>query len=240
MSSTYLDLTNRVLRRLNQVELTASDFASARGIHAMAKDAVLDTVRKINSQKFEWPFNFAAGSQVLNISQERYTFPTDLRAIDWQSFFITKDDTLGVGTKRLQLISKDEWMKYFREIDVDSDVGIGVPAYVFHASNDAFGVTPSPDAAYTVTFNYFINTITLSAYGDTCTIPTEYDYVIVDGALNYMYMFLDNDSRAKSAEVDFNRGLQYMTQILIPQDPYMYTAVVDRVPFNTGYYSNGG
>ena len=64
MGSTYLDLTNRVLRRLNEVEIESSDFSSVRGIQAAAKDAVLDTVRNINSQKFEWPFNAASGTQV--------------------------------------------------------------------------------------------------------------------------------------------------------------------------------
>ena len=57
MGTTYLDLTNKVLRKLNQVELTSTNFASARGLHAEAKDAVLESVQRINFQKFEWPFN---------------------------------------------------------------------------------------------------------------------------------------------------------------------------------------
>lgn len=236
MSSTYLELTNRVLRRLNQVELTSSDFASARGLHATAKDAVLDTVRKINAQKFEWPFNYTVGTQVLTANIEEYDYPADYRIADFESFYIEQDDTLNINTKRLRLISKDEWFKFRREEDFDSDAGIGVPDYVFDLGNGGFGVSPTPSQAYTVKFNYFIKTITLDAYSDTCTIPTEYDYVIVDGALNYMYMFLDNDARAQKVEGDFNRGLQYMTHILIPKDPYIYTAIIDHTPYTVGFY----
>lgn len=220
MSSTYLELTNRVLRRLNEVELDASTFASALGIHAATKDAVLDTVRKMNAQKFEWPFNAAAGSQVLTIGEEVYTWPADLRIPDWESFYIEKDDSLAVNTHPLMQISKEEWYKQLRGRDFDADNdGRSIPDFVFETDSGGFGVTPSPLQAYTVKYQYFIKTITLSADSDVCTIPSEYDYVIVDGALAYMYTFLDNDERAALKEKDFRDGLNYMAYILIPKSP---------------------
>lgn len=225
MGSTYLELTNRVLRRLNEVELTSSNFASARGLHAAAKDAVLDAVRKINLQKFQWPFNATTGTQTLTIGQTEYTWPAALRFADWESFIITNDGVVSNSTTKLRPIGKDEWYKYLRPDDLDhTSAGLNKPIFVFEAYNGGFGISPAPNAAYVIGFRYWIKTITLSAHGDVCTVPTEYDDVITDGALMNMFMFLDNDERARKAESDFDKGLKYMAYILIPEDPYAYAS----------------
>ena len=40
MATTYLDLTNEVLRELNEIPLTSANFASAVGLQKFVKDAV--------------------------------------------------------------------------------------------------------------------------------------------------------------------------------------------------------
>ena len=50
MAETYLTLTNKVLARLNEVELTSSTFTSARGIQTQAKNAVNEAIRYINQK----------------------------------------------------------------------------------------------------------------------------------------------------------------------------------------------
>ena len=40
MPSTYIDLCNKTLRRLNEVEISADNFPSVRGVQALVKDAV--------------------------------------------------------------------------------------------------------------------------------------------------------------------------------------------------------
>ena len=45
MAETYLTLTNKVLARLNEVQLTTSSFANARGIQVQAKNAVNESIR---------------------------------------------------------------------------------------------------------------------------------------------------------------------------------------------------
>lgn len=223
MGSTYLDLTNRVLRRLNEVEIQSSDFLTVRGVHAAAKDAVLDAVREINTQKFEWPFNAAQGTQVLTVgTPQPYTWPTDLRIADWESFYVLKD-SLNNNTKELTTIHRDEWYHENRQNDLDAGVaGRNIPDFVFETDNGGFGVTPSPNKLYTVKFRYFIKTITLTAATDVCTIPTEYDYVIVYKALSHLYMFLDNDERTKKIEQNYAEALSTMTYVLIPK-AYKFT-----------------
>ncbi|KKL57466.1 hypothetical protein LCGC14_2235150, partial [marine sediment metagenome] len=48
MASSYLELTNRVIRRFNEVELTAANFAAAVGFQAFIKDSVNDSIQDIN------------------------------------------------------------------------------------------------------------------------------------------------------------------------------------------------
>jgi len=55
MPTTYIDLCNQTLRRLNEVEIAEADFSSARGVQALVKDAVKAAVAKINQAEFGWP-----------------------------------------------------------------------------------------------------------------------------------------------------------------------------------------
>jgi hypothetical protein len=77
----------------------------------------------------------------------------------------------------------------------------------------------------------------LSAHGDSCTIPENYDWVVEIGALQDMYMFLDNDQRAALGGQDFEGAIMDMARVLIPQT---IADVRDtRVNFGSGrYYSS--
>ena len=59
MPSTYIDLCNKTLRRLNEVEIPVSDFLTVRGVQALVKDAVKAAIAKVNQAEYEWPFNAA-------------------------------------------------------------------------------------------------------------------------------------------------------------------------------------
>ena len=47
MATTFLTLTNELLRRLNEVTLTTSTFATAKNVQAIAKDAINSSIREI-------------------------------------------------------------------------------------------------------------------------------------------------------------------------------------------------
>jgi len=50
MAETYLTLTNKVIARLNEVELTSANFTSARGIQVQCQNAVNEAIRYINQE----------------------------------------------------------------------------------------------------------------------------------------------------------------------------------------------
>ena len=57
MAYNYLELINSVNRKLNEVELTSANFASAKGWYSQCKDSINASLRDINQSHFEWPFN---------------------------------------------------------------------------------------------------------------------------------------------------------------------------------------
>ena len=96
MPTTYIDLCNQVLRRLNEVEIVAGDFPSVRGVHALVKDAVQSSVARLNQSEYSWPFNAAEHTISLVAGQTEYTWPVNYKIADWNSFQIQKNDSLGV------------------------------------------------------------------------------------------------------------------------------------------------
>lgn len=239
-NTTYINLVNQLLRRLNEVEIEQSDFASARGVQAMAKDAINSAINEINMQEFEWPFNADSHSETLVAGTEEYTFPTDLKSVDWESFHLVKDDALNTNGHHLQLISTDVRYKYLKNKDDNSGSdGLSVPS-VIYPTPTGFGVSPSPDEAYEITYNYFKKPTQLSAYGDQSTIDTIYDEIIIQGGLYHFYMFRDNSEQADRALQRFRQLINRMRTILInsgQDDRMRSTMLVKRRPVS-GMYVN--
>ena len=55
MATTYLTLTNSVLRELNETELTSSTFSSSRGIQTAVKDFINKGIHDIYNETGEIP-----------------------------------------------------------------------------------------------------------------------------------------------------------------------------------------
>lgn len=228
MPSTYMDLTNRLLRRLNEVEITESDFLSVRGIQATAKDCILDTVRQINTQSLDWAFNAVEHTETLVAGTEEYAWPVAFTAADWDSFQIQKDDTLGVNHKRLQFITRDEWYKLARDVDYDSETdGKDVPKYCFPSHGQGWGVSPSPNKTYSIKYRYYKNPTDLSAFDDQVTIPSKFDYVIMAGALYHLNLFKENAEATVLMEKAFKDGIDNMVNLLLPNPRYVYDTRVN-------------
>ena len=63
--ATFLSLTNSVLARMNEVQLTSSNFTTARGIQIQAQNAVNEAIRYINQREFNYPFNHSTQTETL-------------------------------------------------------------------------------------------------------------------------------------------------------------------------------
>ncbi len=222
MPSTYLTLCNLVLRRLNEVEISASEFDSVRGVQALTKDSVKTAISRVNQAEFEWPFNAAEHTETLIQGQEEYVWPEAFKVADWNSFQIQKNDSLNTGFKTLKLIERDEWYDKHRDDDYTSgNSGRDIPEYVFASHGNGYGVSPSPDKAYSVRFRYYLNFADLTVFNDQTRVPTSFDSVIVDGALYNMYMFKDNIEAAQAAFMSFEKGLKDLQTLYINNYEYV-------------------
>jgi hypothetical protein len=97
MATTYLDLSNRVLRELNEVEMTSSTFSSSRGIQTAVKDFINKSVHDIYNESVEIPLLHTSTTQTTYTGDSEYTFPTDMRRVDFESFFLKPNELITNG-----------------------------------------------------------------------------------------------------------------------------------------------
>ena len=97
MATTYLQLTNRVLRELNETELTSSTFSSSRGIQTAVKDFVNKGIHDIYNETGEIPLLYSRTSQDLTVGDNEYNFPADFRKADMDSFVLKPKELVTNG-----------------------------------------------------------------------------------------------------------------------------------------------
>lgn len=226
MAYNFLGLVNDVNRRLNEVELTQANFPSAVGFYASAKDAVNASIREINQSQFEWPFNHVTREEVLVPGQVRYPLQANTKTLDMDSFRLKRDDALGNETQKLRLISYEEYLDKHLDYEYNTDTGIRtIPRHVFRTPSLEYGIVPSPDKAYTVAYEYYSNPASLSAYSDVPTIPEEFRYVIVDGAMVHAHNFRGDNESAELSRRAFQDGIKSLRSLYINRYEYVRSTV---------------
>jgi len=108
--ASFLSLTNSVLARLNEVQLTSSNFSNARGIQVQAQNAVNESIRYINQREFQYPFNHTTKSQTLSPGTVRYSIPTDAKHVDYNTARIVKDSDIGSSGANLRILEYNEYI----------------------------------------------------------------------------------------------------------------------------------
>ena len=120
MAETFLTLTNKVLAKLNEVELTSANFTASRGIQTQAKNAVNEAIRYINQREFNYPFNHATNTETLVPGSVRYSIPTTAKTIDYNTFRIVKDSDNAITGGRLRKLDYNEYVNNF--IDQEDEI----------------------------------------------------------------------------------------------------------------------
>lgn len=110
MAETYLTLTNKVIARLNEVALTSATFPNARGIQVQCQNAINESIRFINQREFNYPFNHQTETKTLTAGVVRYTLPTSTKTVDYNTFRIVKNTTLGNSGYKLGLLDYNDYV----------------------------------------------------------------------------------------------------------------------------------
>ena len=220
MAYDFLGLTNEVLARMNEVVLTATNFTAARGYQIQCQNAVNDAINYINQREFGWPFSHATQSETLVASQTRYTVPTGTQHVDYETFRISKDNTLGVDATTLRVLDYKEYVDKYIGQETSSGVG-GVPNFVFRTPDNNYGLYPYPDKAFTLKYEFYSRPTVLAAATDVPTVPEQFRQVIADGATAYAYQYRGEAQQYGLNFTRFEEGIKHMQSILLNRTDYV-------------------
>jgi hypothetical protein len=229
MAYDFLGLVNDVNRKLNEVELTAANFATATGFYSAAKDAVNSSIRYINQYQFEWPFNHVEQTDTLVAGDVRYPFPSDMKTPDMDSFRIKRDATLNNQTVKLKTLSYEDYLNRYVDFEYNTtNTGIrDVPQMAFRTPNLEYGVVPPPDEAYEVVYEYYRLPVDLLNATDVPSIPEQFRSVIIDGAMYHAYIFRGNSQDATIQQNRFEDSIKAMRSLYINRYEYLRDTRVD-------------
>ena len=250
MATTYLQLTNEVLRELNEVVVTSANFDSAIGIQSFVKDSLNRALFDLANDEPQLPF-FSAGVSggtdpfygnvtVPTVAGQRWytlkdgssSITTDYYSVDWDDFYITTINVSGESepfvSQGLKFLTLTDWKRYYRDTEnaddaKGSDASHGEPIYVYRSPDHRkFGLSPIPDKVYNVHFYAFEKPTALSAFSDVITMPDQYKNVLTAKARYYVHQFKDNLQQAAFALEDYKKAVRVMKSNLInPQPKYM-------------------
>lgn len=238
MAVTYVQLVNELLRRLNEVSLdTAGEgFSSVKGVHALAKDAINNSIREVIQSNQEWPFTLTTYTETMVAGTGSYSFQSDMSSVDWESFYMKRLSSAGNQPHKLPVMSYADYLRDHRHIDDTASSGdYTVPSRVYKTQEDSFGVTPLPDDVYEVEYKYFTFASDLSLYTDTAVIPDRFRYVIIDGAMMYMMRFRSNDQQGEIHKAKFEKGIADMRRLLLDEPDYVDSTMINRGNVSLGY-----
>lgn len=223
MAYDFLGLVNDVNRRLNEVPLNSGNFDAANGFYGAAKEAVNSAINYINQSAFEWSFNHTTQTLVLTPGTVRYSYPSNAKTIDFDSFRIIRDNTLGNETRKLEIISYEDYLDRYLDDEYNpTDTSIRtIPSRVFRTPDRKFGVHPVPDKAYSLVYESYNIPTELANATDVPTVPEQFRNVIVDGAMHYAYFFRGNSQDATIHFQKFEEGIKDMRTLNINRYDYV-------------------
>jgi len=227
--STFLSLTNELLRRLNEVQIDQADFPNVKNVQALAKDAINSSIRQMLQDAQEWPFTLVTYEQTLAAGTNTYSFPADYSKADWDTFYIKQLTSENNTPKKLNLITYDQYLTYYRSVeDLSGETGRTDPDYVYMTQDTKFGVTPVPDASYVIEYRYWKYPADLIAFDDTAVIPDRFKHVIIDGAMMYMMLFRSNEQSATMHSQKFEDGIKMMRRLVVDQSVNVISTIITK------------
>jgi hypothetical protein len=234
MSYNYIDLVNEVNRRLNEVELTSVNFNNTSGFYSQIKDSVNASLRDVYDAGQDWPFNHVITEDVLSVGTTRYAFPSDASTLDFDTFRIKADTTLGNDTVKLTIMQYEDYLERAVDQEYSTDTSkLTIPKHIVHAPSLEWLVVPAPDQAYEIVYEYYRVPVDLINTTDVPAVPERFRHVIIDGAMYHAYMFRSNEQAANLAKNKFEEGIKRMRTMLVNRVSYMRSTAINRGMFST-------
>lgn len=231
MATTFLTLVNLVCNRLNEVNLTTGTFGSTDGAHATIKDSINASIRDIQREYPEWPWNKVNRNFTTSIGVSEYTPASDVNNIDWDTFYVVRDDTHQITAQPLPLIEYTLYAQKRRAFDQQATSDQWAkPQYVIRSQTNTILISPFPNqnqsGNYQVAYEAWTFPQDLSASTDISIVPDRYNSTIVEGALKYMYQFRSDDSAKQMSQSLQEEGIREILKIEIPSPQLFKTTII--------------
>jgi|TARA_B110000902_G_scaffold72964_1_gene86180 hypothetical protein len=249
MATTYLELTNEVLRELNEIPLTSANFTSAVGLQQFVKDSINKSIFDIANEEPQLPFlavgesggtdpfygnvtvASVAGTRWYELKASSSSLKDDYASIDWDDFYLTtinvSGETAPFVSKGLGFLSLADWKRYYRDSENVDDAdaqSYGEPSRVIKSPDGRkFGLSPIPDKVYNIHFYAFDKPTKLSAHGDTVVFPEQYTNIITARTRYYIWQFKESPQQAAFAMDDYKKAMRTMKSNLINPTPRAMT-----------------
>lgn len=226
MAYNYLGLVNNVNEKLNEVPLTSVNFGAATGYYADVKNNINTALVRMNTQEFEWPFNFQKQTDTLIVDQTRYAYPANAKSVAFDTVRLKKSSVLNVDAAKLEPVDYEEWLEKCVGEEDDPSEFATKPQWVFRCRNLEYGVSPPPDQAYQVVYDYYKFPPQLENWDDVPLFPEQFRWIIVHGALTNAYLFRGAETEAQVAESLFTKGIADMRKIYVNRTEYARSSVI--------------
>lgn len=229
MALTFLDLTNDVLLRLNEVQLTPANFNESQGIYKDAQHCVNAAINKINRDVFEWPFNHAKEQVLLVPGQNTYPNPPDAKSIAFDTFRIKRDNSLGANGSKLEVVDYEEFLENHPDFDDEPDANQwGLPRYIIRNRDLTYTLYPTPREAYTLVYDYYRIPDELTNWEDETTLPDFFRWIIVEGAMYHAHIFRGAVEEAAASNALFEEGIKDMRSLFVNRYEYVRSSIIRR------------
>lgn len=226
MPYNYLELVNDVNRRLNEVPLTSSNFASAVGYYADVKGYVNSALNRINREEFEWPFNHTTRTETLVVDQTKYPYQADAKTVAFDTFLLRGNTSLNSSSRLLQTMDYEEYISKYADYEFNPADHHDTPLYVVRNRDLSFTIAPPPDQTYQIRYEYYRLPPDLSNWDDVPTVPEQFRWVILEGAMYHAYMFRGGLEEAAVSNQLFQAGIKDMTTLYINRYEYARSTII--------------
>lgn len=245
MAYTFLEVTNLVLREVNEVPLTEQLFLNARGLQKFAREAVNRSFFDISNASTEWPwlqdqvFN-TANTEIRRLVAGQAWYDTkDIltetkQEADWDTFLLTDKDLLSTDPDviastpelvcKLPYVTYEEWTRRYREQDF-AKTNAGVPQRIVRHPSGKFGVSPVPDQDYWVEFNVSNAATRFTDPIEEIPFPEEFVNVLVARCAYYVWKFRENHEQAQFSLMEYKEALKDMKRVFLSNKEDVMKAV---------------
>lgn len=211
---TYLELCVRVREESGVSGTGPASTINQTGVLAKIVGWVRDANNDIEKLKSEWRFLWRRALTVLVIGKQGYS-PLELNVPELKS-----TQRIRVGEKILREI---DWNEFLYRYELER--GKGLPQVFAIAPDNSFWFYPAPDAAYSVTIDYFRKPIILVNDADVPQIPEEHHDCIVQKALMYYANFEEDQALYQLAAMRYEEKLSQLCSDQLPRmgfEPSVY------------------